>query len=78
MAKGDYVVRVLDLTFNVDIDNPQECGNAIKRMFRSCKSLKKLTIVNLTNDIIASHLIVGLAQNSSLSKLYVRECHISK
>ena len=78
MAKGDYVVQVLDLTFNVDyIDNPQEYGNAIERMLRSCKSLKKLTIINLTNDVIASHLIKGLAQNSSLSKLYVREYHIS-
>ena len=72
MEEGEYLVRKLDLIFKVDIDNPRECGNAIERMLKSCKSLKKLTIVNLTNDIIASYLIAGLAQNSSLSQLYIK------
>jgi hypothetical protein len=72
MEEGEYLVRKLDLIFKADIDNPQECGNAIERMLKSCKSLKKLTIENLTNDIIALHLIAGLAQNSCLSQLYVK------
>ena len=72
MANGDYRVRKLDLIFNVDIDNPQDCGNAIEGMLTTCNSLKKLTIVNLRNDVIAFHLIAGLAQNSSLFQLCVK------
>ena len=76
MENGDYPVRKLDLIFSTDIDNPEECGNTIERMLKSCKSLKKLTVVNVRNDIIASHLIEGLTQNTSLAQLYVKDQYL--
>ena len=76
MEEGNYLVRKLDLVFNTGINEPHEFGKAIERMLKSCKSLKMITIMNLRNDTIASHLVAGLAQSTSLSQLCVKEQYL--
>ena len=75
---GNLLVKHLYLVFDIansECDWNKDTGSAIERVFsnKENKRLKKVTIMDLRDDIIEKHIVSGLSQTSSLSRVVIKD-----
>ena len=73
IADGCFQVKELNLIFHKA--DSATYGMSIERMLtsRSNRHLRKLTVTELKNDAVANHTLVGLAKNTALRELEIRD-----
>ena len=76
VEEGWCLMKELNMIFEgmlCTID-PHVFGVAIEAALANSKCVRKLTITNLANETIAEYLVAGIAKNTTLSQIVVKDC----